>query len=103
MEIDKEKFKESITEYIHSLRLLETELLAYRFAIHLATEGGLSDPNIPWKEMVAAAKENPATLQLMAAKYDPLLQELLMSVDLADAQERVLELLRKWQPSGSPN
>ena len=103
MEIDPKKFKEMIVDIYGNLRLLETELLAYRFAIHLATQTGLADPAIPWKETVEAAKENPATVALMAAKYDPLIQELLTSVDLADAQARVLELLRKWQPPGPPN
>ena len=103
MEINKEKFKESITEYFQIIRTLETELLAYRFTIHLATESGLADPSIPWKAMIAAAKDNPATQKLMADKYDPLVQEILVSVDLADAQERVLELLRKWTPTGEPN
>ena len=102
MEIDAKNFKDAVKEMFHNLRLLETELLAYRFAIHLATESGLADRAIPWMEMVKAARENPAALKLMADKYDPLVQELLLSFDVADTQAKVLELLSKWKPSGSP-
>lgn len=103
MEIDIEQFKELVADTFRKLRLLETELHAYRFAIHLVTEQGLADPVIPWRTVVAAAKENPVIVELMAKKYDPLIREVTTCIDLAEAQAKVLELLRKWQPSGPPN
>ena len=103
MEVDSKKFKEAIADFISTVRALETELLAYRFSIHIATESGMADPKIPWKAMVVAAKQNPATLKVMAEKYDPVLQELLTSVDLAELQGKVQELLKQWKPTGPIN
>ena len=103
MDIDATALKDVISQTLNNLRLLETELHAQRFAIHLATEAGLADPAIPWDGMIASAKENPELLRRMADKYDPLAQELLTSVDLAEMQAKVLELLRQWKPSGPVN
>jgi hypothetical protein len=102
MEIDAENLKNTIIEMFGKLRALETELWAYRFCIQVATEKGLVDPAVPWNEALAGARTNPALVTLMERKYQPIVDDLLLSIDRADLEAKVLELLRKWQPAGPP-
>jgi len=102
MEIDTEQLKKAIIDMFQSLRALETELFVYRFAIHLATTTGAA-PHVPWDATLAAARQNPMLETIMSQKYDPIVADLLQSIDKADLQARVSELLRQWKPTTPPN
>jgi len=103
MEIDPEKFKALAAEIFQKFRELETEMQALRFAIYLTKVDGLTDPAIPWEATIEAAKQNPFLVKMMADKYDPLVADVLASIDQASLGQVLSEWFRKWKPSGPIN
>jgi hypothetical protein len=102
MEIDPDKLKDAMTGAFENLRKLETELMAYQSVIQLLKLTNVL-PEMPWDKTLDAARKNPALLKVMDDKYKPLVDDLLRSIDLAELQGKVLELLRQWKPSGPVN
>jgi hypothetical protein len=103
MEIETEKLKETITVLFDNLRAMDTEIQAHKLAIHFLKEGGLIDATIPWEETLDASRQNPVLLQKIADKYNLLTADLLQSIDRAQPDQVIAELLRKWKPSGPIN
>jgi hypothetical protein len=49
------------------------------------------------------SRQNPVLLQKIADKYNLLTADLLQSIDRAQPDQVIAELLRKWKPSGPIN
>jgi hypothetical protein len=60
-------------------------------------------PGFPWDEALEKGRTHPKLVAKLEEKYNQLTAQLLGALDNADAQAKVLELLRRWQPSGPPN
>jgi hypothetical protein len=103
MEIEAEKLKETITVLFDNLRVMDTEIQAHKLAIHFLREGSLIDATIPWEETLDASRQNPVLLQKIADKYNLLTADLLQSIDRAQPDQVIADLLRKWKPSGPIN
>jgi hypothetical protein len=103
VEIEAKKLKETITVLFDNLRVMDTEIQAHKLAIQFLREGGLIDATIPWEETLDASRQNPVLLQKIADKYNLLTAGLLQSIDRAQPDQVLAELLRKWKPSGPLN
>ena len=102
MEIDTAKLKDAIIFMFRQLKELEIELSAYRIVLETAKMTNVA-PGMPWDQSLEQARKHPRLLAKLEEKYNSLAAEALGALDHSDQQAKVLELLKKWQPSGPPN
>jgi hypothetical protein len=100
--MDRDKVKQLMTLIVTNFKNLEIEILALRTAMHaIQMKANIEgDPEI----LVKLARNAPNVQQLINAKYDPPLARFLEQLDEgAETDEKFLEYLRSWKPSGSTN
>jgi hypothetical protein len=102
IEIKPEQLKTMVVTFFEKLRRLETEIVVYGFAVFIMEKQGIIGRD-EWREIISAAKENPALEPIMAEKYDPIVADLLQSIDTSELPSKAEELWRKWQPITKPD
>lgn len=98
MQIDPEKYKAVLIEFLRNLQKLEREMIVRGFVIELLKEAYWIDPSAV-DAILQAARENPA-LKVIEQKYEERILAYSLAVDQAALDQALAEFLKSWKPSG---
>ena len=101
MEISKEKIKILVTMMFNNLKMLESELLAYKTVVKAI--GVSTDTTHELDQAVEDAQNSAAMKQVMTGKYDAPLAQFLERLDQTVSTQEALEFLQSWKPEGPTN
>jgi hypothetical protein len=102
MEINQEKIKILVTVMFNNLKLLESELLAYKTVVKAVALS--TDTTHELDQAVEDARNSAALKQIMTGKYDAPLAQFLERLDQAvSIQEGLLQFLQSWKSEGPIN